>query len=116
MNKMVMRAALTFVVSDEETIKLSASIDTAVSGEEIDTISGLRAMPIAQVSMVGEESGEVVKSMFMDRRELARTITELRAIYDAMDDCAQAVDRGWQRYRDAMRAEVLSRGDMGGGL
>lgn len=107
------RAAMTFVSVDDQSIAMSAGVD--VSGEDIDGVMGLKVKPVAQVSFVEEESGRVLSSMFLEKQDLARAITELRAVYDGMETCASIVDRGWQKYRDRIRRRTLAP-DGGGGV
>jgi hypothetical protein len=111
MNGVVLRAAMTFVAPDQQSVAMSAAvIDQGLDGEQLDAVAGLQVTAMAQVSMVADDSGRVVSSMFMTKDELARAIVELRAIHDAMDTCAKSVDRGWQRYRDAIRIKALEEG------
>lgn len=105
MKDIKIRTSMTFVSADDQSIAMSASVD--VGGEDIDGVMGLKIKPVAQVSFVEEESGRVLSSMFIERQDLARAITEMRAVYDGMEACASIVDRGWQKYRDRVRRRAL---------
>lgn len=110
MNNVTLRVAVTFVAPDPKSVAMSAMPElnqAGLDGEQLDNIVGLRVMPVAQVSFLAEDNGQVLSSMFMTQDELARAITEMRAIHDAMPGCVNLVDRGWQRYRDAVRRRAL---------
>lgn len=110
MNNVTIRVAMTFVAPDPRSVAMSAMPEinqAGLSGDQLDSIVGLRVTPVAQISMLNEETGEVLESMFLTREELSRAITEMRAIHDAMPGCVDIVDRGWQRYRDAIRRRAV---------
>jgi hypothetical protein len=110
MNNVTMRVAMTFVAPDPKSVAMSAMPEinqAGLDGEHLDAMVGLRVTPVAQISFLNEDTGEVLESMFMSQDEMARALTEMRAIHDAMAGCAEIVDRGWQRYRDAIRRRAV---------
>lgn len=110
MNNVTLRVGMTFVAPDPKSVAMSAMPEinrAGLEGEQLDSVVGLRVTPVAQISFLVEDSGQILSSMFVTQEELARAITEMRAIHDGMSQCSEIVDRGWQRYRDAIRRRTL---------
>jgi hypothetical protein len=90
-----MRVAVLLLPPPSETMAMTDES----SGVEDD---GMALVPGAQITVWGED-GRVETSLVMTRDELARHVTDCRAVYDSMQAVADASRSRWDRYHQAMK-------------
>lgn len=94
MSSKVMRVAV---------LLLPPAADAMAMTDESSVDDGSMALvPGAQITVWGED-GRVETSLVMTRDELARHVTDCRAVYDSMQAVADASRSRWDRYHQAVK-------------